>query len=413
MKRTLNIALLTAMALASSLQAADGPIPSGLGTGGKSVPYDPQVPEEFRARGGLPNFFHKLKAGGPVRIAYLGGSITAASGWRPKTFAWFKTNWPKAELVEINAAISGTGSDYGACRLAGDVLRHKPDLVFMEHRVNGSAGFDGTTVEGIVRQIWKADPTTDICLVYTINQGMLRDFYSNRSPRFGSVMETVANGYGIPSIDLGVEVVRLEKAGKLIFKTNAAPPGIIPFAADGTHPGDAGHDVYKEVIARSMRVMEPLSTKGPHALPPVMFPGCWEEAGLLPSLSVNRSAGFEPVDTNKDPVYRDDFGRTHAMLRGASKCTSAGETVTVTWTGTCLGFSDIPQGTGTVVEVTVDGGAPLVFKRAQYEKKKYARFFYLPEMKYGKHTAVLTVKALTEETAFYSGQLLFIGKTNL
>ena len=42
--------------------------------------HDINVAEEFRARDGLPNFFAKLKAGGPVRIAYLGGSITAAAG---------------------------------------------------------------------------------------------------------------------------------------------------------------------------------------------------------------------------------------------------------------------------------------------------------------------------------------------
>ena len=40
---------------------------------------------ECRVRGGLPNILAKLKAGGAVRIAYFGGSITAQDGWRPKT----------------------------------------------------------------------------------------------------------------------------------------------------------------------------------------------------------------------------------------------------------------------------------------------------------------------------------------
>ncbi|OGV84440.1 MAG: hypothetical protein A3K19_32615 [Lentisphaerae bacterium RIFOXYB12_FULL_65_16] len=108
-----------------------------------AAPYnhDVNVAEEFRPRDGLPNFFAKLQAGGPVRVAYLGGSITAAHGWRPKTLAWFKAQYPAAAISEINAAISGTGSDYGACRLRGDVLAQSPDLVFLECRVNGGGGF--------------------------------------------------------------------------------------------------------------------------------------------------------------------------------------------------------------------------------------------------------------------------------
>ena len=113
-----------------------------------AAPYshDVEVAEEFRPRDGLPNLFAKLQAGGPVRIAYLGGSITAAAGWRPKTLAWFKAQYPAAEVVEINAAISGTGSDFGACRVRGDVMAQSPDLVFLECRVNGGGGFERQSV---------------------------------------------------------------------------------------------------------------------------------------------------------------------------------------------------------------------------------------------------------------------------
>ena len=51
--------------------------------GADDLPLVPAV--ECNPRAGLPNFYAKLKAGGEVRIAYLGGSITAQEGWRPKT----------------------------------------------------------------------------------------------------------------------------------------------------------------------------------------------------------------------------------------------------------------------------------------------------------------------------------------
>ena len=57
--------------------------------------------------------------------------------------------------------------ELGACRLQEDVLRQNPDLVSLEFRVNGGGGFEGKSMEGIVRQIWRNNRTTDICFVYT------------------------------------------------------------------------------------------------------------------------------------------------------------------------------------------------------------------------------------------------------
>jgi lysophospholipase L1-like esterase len=375
------------------------------------APPDPKVAEELRARGGLPNFFDRLSAGGPVRIAYLGGSITAANGWRPKSFAWFKSAYPKAELVEINAAISGTGSDYGACRIAADVLSKNPDLVFLEHRVNGGGGFEAKSVEGIVRQIWKQSPRTDICLIYTLSEGMLKELQAGKQTGFGAIMETIANAYGIPSIDLGVEIAKREQAGDLIFKTNAVVTGKLVFSSDGVHPGDAGHEVYRDIIARSMVAMKDLGKSQAHALPSPLDAGCWESASMVPITNVTLSAGWSIVDTKTDVVYRDDFGRTDGMLRGAVKCNKPDETITVKWNGPTIGFSDIPQGNGMEVEVTIDQNpTPITFKRAQTESiRRYARFFYLPEQALGEHTAVLRVKQLPEGLSFYVGQILVVG----
>lgn len=372
---------------------------------------DPKLAEELRVRDGMPNLFAKLRAGEPVRIAYLGGSITAADGWRPKTLAWFKRQYPQAEILEINAAISGTGSDYGACRIAGDVLSKEPDLVFMEHRVNGGGGFEAKSVEGIVRQIWKHNSRTDICLIYTISQSMLQTLQAGNQTPFGEVMERIANAYGIPSIDLGVEIARREKAGELIFKGEAEVPGKLVFSKDGTHPGDGGHAIYRDVIARSLLTMQSQGNPHPHSIPAPLDSNCWETATLVPISRMARSDGWAEVDTATDPVYRDDFGRTQAMLRGALNCNRAGETITVHWTGTTIGFSDIPQAGGMEVEVFIDQNpAPMVFPRRQTEaRKKYARFFYLPELAPGEHTARLRVRQLPPGLSSYAGQVLVIG----
>src|SRR3954453_8827784 len=117
---------------------------------------------ECSPRGGFPNFFAKLNTkGAEVRIAYLGGSITAQEGWRPKTLAHLQKTYPNAKVTQINAAIGGTGSDLGVYRLAHHVLDFKPDLLFVEFAVNDGGQAPDKIIkqmEGIVRQAWRALP---------------------------------------------------------------------------------------------------------------------------------------------------------------------------------------------------------------------------------------------------------------
>jgi lysophospholipase L1-like esterase len=85
------------------------------------------------------NLRRKLSVDKKVSIAYFGGSITQGQGasnravtsWRPLTTAWFKTNFPQATVVEIDASWGATGSDLGAFRCTRDVCSKNPDRVFI------------------------------------------------------------------------------------------------------------------------------------------------------------------------------------------------------------------------------------------------------------------------------------------
>src|SRR4051812_44903166 len=72
----------------------------------------------------LGRVFEKLKAEKDVTVAYFGGSITQGEGYRTRTFRWFQDTFPRARLVQVNAAIGGTGSDLGAFRCGPDVIAH-------------------------------------------------------------------------------------------------------------------------------------------------------------------------------------------------------------------------------------------------------------------------------------------------
>lgn len=381
---------------------------------------DPSRSVECRARGGLPNARAKLRAGETVRLAYLGGSITKADpGWRAMTRDWFAARFPKARIEAIDAGIPGTGSDFGAFRLTADVLTQKPDLLFVEFRVNGSGGFDCPSVESIVRQTWTANPRTDICFVYTLDEGMLPALSAGRQTAFGTAMETVCNRYGIPSIDFAPEILKRLAAGEIAFRPSAdAPPkdGAVIFTKDGVHPYPAGHALYRDVVARAMETaIFPASGMGgrAHALPSPIAKDAWPTATLVPSAQVLTGAVWRPIDVERDSVYaatREPM-RTQRMLRGGVWTDREGVSFTLAWTGSTIGFSDIPQSREDpmALEVSIDGGKPQAVTRMRTTPHLSSRFWYLPVQTWGEHTATVTLKRLPKGQRWLLGQFLVTG----
>jgi lysophospholipase L1-like esterase len=299
---------------------------------------------ECRPRAGLANFFAKLNARRPVKIAYLGGSITAANGWRLQTLDWFRKQYRRSKIDQIHAAIGGTGSGLGAYRLGHDVLRHGPDLVFVEFAVNDSKTPSADihrAMEGIVRQIWKHDPSTDICYVYTLKLEMLADLQNGKFPRSASAMEDIADHYGIPSIHMGVEVARRERAGTLVFKAGSAARGArgkpLVFSKDGVHPLNAGHQIYTEVIARSMMNIQKHGTPGPHALAAPYIADNLENAKIVPLDAAKMSGTWEKLNLRKHPIARRFGNRMPALW----KTDTPGSSLRFRFKGTAVGFYDV------------------------------------------------------------------------
>ena len=305
---------------------------------------------ECNVRKGLPNVFQKWWMGREVRVAYLGGSITAQNGWRPKTLAWFNQQHPNSTTIEINAAIGGTGSDLGVFRVKQDVLDRKPDLLFVEFAVNdGSAPTDRIlkAMEGIVRQTWKANPSTDICFVYTLTEAMLSDLDAGKYPHAASVMEQVADHYGIPSIHLGVEVAKLHRDSRLIFSGQAtkeeadqmALKGQILFSPDGVHPYEAtGHELYFQAIRRSFSLIAQAGiAPGPHTLSTPLRADNWEQAKLIPLSQLTLGPDWQQLDPTVDAKAQ----QYRRYLPGLWKAEKPGTTIKIRFRGSSLLLYDL------------------------------------------------------------------------
>ncbi len=272
---------------------------------------------EFHVRNGLPHVAAKVARGEEVRVAFLGGSITAARGWRTLTLEFLQRQYPAAKWTEIFAAVSGTGSDYGAPRLQRDVLRHRPDLIFVEFAVNdGGSPRVALQMEGIVRQARAALPAVELCFVYTVSEGLLPDLLAGRYQKTAQAMETVAAHYGIPSFNFGVEVARRVAAGTLVMSAAAAvpadaaghdPQGRLIFTRDKTHPTDAGHRVYADRLALAWPQF--LAAKGPGApgLPAPLAEQHWQRARLVAVAETDHDSQWSPVPPN-DPHVTTQAG---------------------------------------------------------------------------------------------------------
>lgn len=320
------------------------------------------VPAQLsRPRGGLGNVFAKLEKGGEVRIAYFGGSITAQEGWRPKTLKWFREAYPQAKIVEINAAIGGTGSDLGVYRYQQDVLRHQPDLVFVEFSVNdGGASPENIWrgMEGIVRQTWAANPVTDLCYVYTFRTGYETDLDRGFCPRAAAADEVLADHYGIPSINMAMRTAELAREGKLLYvpKKDAAgqelptPEGTILFSKDGVHPLDAGHGVYTQVITEALALMKAESKPAPHVLKPALMADHWQQAKLVPLEPGMLTPGWKQLPTTEG--LGKSFQNRMPQIWEASR---AGERISFKFKGTAVKLYDLLGPDAGQVVCTLDG----------------------------------------------------------
>lgn len=413
-----------------------------LAAGGVAAEMELTPALECRPRQGLPNFIAKAaRSGAEVKIGYLGGSITAQPGWRPKTLAHFQAAYPQAKISEINAAIGGTGSDLGVCRLRQDVLDHKPDLLFVEFAVNDGGAPPEQIIrcmEGIVRQTWRTLPDCDICFVYTVTEALVAPLLEGKFQRSASAMERVADHYGIPTIHMGLEVAKLAKEGKLLWKAplpktdaeKAALDGQFVFAPDSVHPHvETGHELYLQAVVRSLAEIVPVSDKaGSHSLRPPLEPTNYELAKMVPLAQVQPGSGFTALDMTADVFAK----RWANRMRGLYRADKAGATFSFKFKGTRCAVYDIVGPDGGQVTVSLDGAPPKIVPRfdSYCTYHRLSSFMIGTELEDTVHSVVITldggmpdkVKILAQRnqimdkperfqgTVFYPGALLLVGE---
>jgi lysophospholipase L1-like esterase len=351
-------------------------------------------------RAGLGRTFRHLKKTGALTVGYFGGSITAGAGaskssetsYRALTTKWFRDTFPSAKITEVNAAIGGTGSDLGAFRCRKDLLDHHPDLVFVEFAVNDSGTNPArieASMEGIVRQIWRANPSADIVFLYTVTKSSGATYDRGETPASILADERIAAAYRIPSINIGQPLWQQVHDGKSTWAD------LLP---DNTHPNDTGYMIYTRQITdflqahRKDKKERPVSKlRDPRSTIPL------ENAHLVDASEINAEGWVHDDPEGKRFPHDIAISQPGAELKYRFK-------------GTAIGVYWIIAPDSGDIEWSIDGSAPKRASSWDSYALRYSRTNYKildDALTPGEHEVVLRV--LAEKNAQSKGTWIRIG----
>jgi len=214
-----------------------GPPASSRATG-KSVETEP----------GFADFDRRARAGAHLNVVFFGASLTwganasdpQRTSYRANVARRFEEHYPDAHFRFFDAAIGGTGSQLAVFRLERDVLRHHPDLVFLDFTANDEITLaDPETLssyESLMRRIITQANAPVVQMIipfeWNVRQGNL-DAFKRRTAHL-----QLSRAYGTAvgdAVSLAIDRVRT---------------GVMPieklWPIDGAHPGDAGYDLISD-----------------------------------------------------------------------------------------------------------------------------------------------------------------------
>jgi hypothetical protein len=289
--------------------------------------------DAVQPRGGLANCFRILAEAGqasqPARIVYLGGTLTQGQGasreplgYRALTTAQIRRLAPKTGLVEYDHSVAGTGSWLAAFRTSTDVVQHYLPLCLVVIELAAADAAEDpqrgrAALEGLVRQIRRAHPQTDLLFVYACPP---------QSPSL-AWHEEIARHYNIPSVRAAVPLT------------------------DGDHASCAAaiRPLLEKAQAEAVG-SKPLK----HSLVKPLCQSPMDGARLIPYETADFEPGWKTGQENTvdERLYRSAVGKFRSLL----VCDRAGPTATLRFRGDAVGwFGAVGPDSGDL-ECSIDNG---------------------------------------------------------
>lgn len=308
----------------------------GGSSSGGALPTPP--PTGFQATPGFVALKDKILAGESIEVAFLGGSITVGAttqplvdpdddydysgydretdSWRARVFEGLRQDYEQVagQFVQINASLSGTGSDLGAFRYAQDVGQHDPDILFVEFAVNDSGRSsqnpqENSSIERALKSIVQQARATTPDVAIFIAISTVRRYYDSASPAFVEsrriTMDT-AIGLDVPYADMTTAF--FDSPLPPNFNVNQLYSGPTT-PGNSLHPAPAGHELYARHV---LQVIEEIFDDDGfvYAEPLVPLPDDLEPWPITPAIAgpldldqVGTSVQLNQEDWFKHPLF--------------------------------------------------------------------------------------------------------------
>ncbi|REJ80300.1 MAG: SGNH/GDSL hydrolase family protein [Planctomycetota bacterium] len=309
----------------------------------------------FNRRNDFRNSRLEFEREGHGHVAFIGGSITEMDGYRQMVCADLQERFPECEFDFTDAGIASTCSTTGAFRLQRDVLAHGPvDLFFIEFAVNDDQDAAHTRqecirgMEGMLRHALAHNPQMDIVITYFVNPEMLETLHAGGTPLTIEAHETVAQHYGVTTVNLAAEVAKQISAGELTWDQYG-----------GTHPAPRGNRICADMIRTLLNEAwgEPGSDEekpAPHDVPAKPIdPHSYVNGRFISAESIHPGAGWR----HEIPDW--------AMLPGQCRgrfldlelyvADEPGAELSIDFTGTAIGAYVLAGPDAGRIDVSVDG----------------------------------------------------------
>jgi len=308
--------------------------------------------KDVSVRAGIDNTLAKATAGQTIRVAYFGGGIHPADGWRAQVMTWLREHVGPVEEIDASVCDCVRGSAFSAYRFGHDVLAHTPDLVLVDF-ASDDKDTDASTIikviEGIVRQARRADAELDVVFLYAFREGYEADYAEGLFPSAISAYERVADRYGVPSVNMATKVMESYRAGELIIK-GPAEEGKQSFSADGVRPTEVGNGLYVEAVIAGLEELAGGARWIAHGLPSPIAEDNWEAAKTVPIARDMLEGDWAALDAS-DPLMAS-FSRSMDTIWVTR---TPGAKLTFSFRGTAVSILDLMGPDTGCARVTLDG----------------------------------------------------------
>ncbi len=302
--------------------------------------------------GHLNNSFHAITRSKRCTVAFLGGSITQAPGWKDKLVNYLETTYPETVFSFIYAGVASLGSVPHSFRLQKDVLdKGKIDLLFLEAAVNDHVNKTPVdqqqrAMEGIIRHALNNNPLMNIVLMAFADEDKTADYDAGKEPGEITVHDALARHYRLPFLNLAQEVQQRIKNGEFTWKDDFKD----------LHPSPFGQQLYFETIRQLLVKDAGYYSRHKNTtryLPPVITKGIYDRGHYV---TVDKASHLHNFTLISDWKPKDSLPARPGFVNvPVLESTGQPATLDFSFTGNAVGICIVSGADAGIIRYNIDG----------------------------------------------------------